>query len=140
MVEPAPGGECRPADAGTSQSGSCGLGDARGSSECLVTAGGGEGCGSPSGAVAVGTQGWLEAGRSSLSVQSCPVIYLGPIQRKEPCGHCQVVPQTSRALGLLLLHWQCRLGPRARPPPGSTEQGAGPGLEEGLLSGQTEDS
>lgn len=43
MVEPAPGGECRPADAGTSQSGSCGLGDARGSSECLITAGGGEG-------------------------------------------------------------------------------------------------
>lgn len=43
MVEPAPGGECRPADAGTSQSGSCCLGDARGSSECLITAGGGEG-------------------------------------------------------------------------------------------------
>lgn len=71
MVEPAPGGECRPADAGTSQSGSCGLGDARGSSECLVTAGGGEGVWVPQWGRGSGNPG-LVGGRQELSV--CPVL------------------------------------------------------------------
>lgn len=71
MVEPAPGGECRPADAGTSQSGSCGLGDARGSSECLITAGGGEGVWVPQCGRGSGNPG-LVGGRQELSV--CPVL------------------------------------------------------------------
>lgn len=87
---------------------------------------------------AAAVETWV--GWSSVSVQSCPVISLDSVRRKDMCGHCPVVPQANQPSASCCHGDSATWTPEQAPQPGPREQGTAPGVRSRGLSGRTEDS